>query len=581
MGCFERLVMLWAWGTISPQLLQHIMMLFMRDLDNAEQGMLKKDRVRKLSKLGTSGAHPNNMNHQLIDSLPATKMPSPHSFLAPLRHSILGYMHRAVDMILPHELFAAFYHHYPQAWQERVFHSTERCSRFWRSVQGSVQFLTHPVRQRENFRTHCVPLAIHGDGTPVVGIGKAWGRLMNIWSWTSLLCFSAPTILRNFLIFCIHQILQSPRAGHHTLDVVFRKMAWSFKWLWLGKWPTHDWDGHPLSYSKAGTDLAGGYFACVWALPGDLDYWRGDLNLPNSTSNDPCAICPCNSSDLPWFDFTVSALWPGKMYDIATWVASGWNRCLLFTIPGVTVHSLHPDWMHAKHLGTDKVLLGSVLYALLHFVLTAGDLEARLTTIWGEIQEVYRRDAVANRFGNLKMTMFTSRASTKLKGKAMEVCCLVPVLHKVWLRFYNRQLEVHRKIELVLRTSAHLDAILEEHAAEFVLPEEAAADFKSTGHVHLSMFYELKAHFANESGSLFQLTQKGHYVMHCCLRGDEMNPRRVWCYSGEDFMGKCRDLAASSSRGNVLWQVSQKMVKKYLRALDLTLTDPDAWFRRR
>ena len=215
----------------------------------------------------------------------------------------------------------------------------------------------------------------------------------------------------------------------------------------------------------------------------------------------------------------------------------------------MTVHSLHPDWMHATHLGTDKVLLGSVLYALLHFVLAAGDLEARLATIWGAIQEVYRRDNVQTRFGNLKMTMFNSRASTKLKGKAMEVCCLVPVLHKVWLRFYNKNLEVHRKIELVLRTSAHLDAILAEHAAEFVLPQEAADDFKSTGHVHLSMFYELKTHFANEPGSLFQLTQKGHYVMHCCLRGGEMNPRRVWCYSGEDFMGKCTDLAASSSRG--------------------------------
>ena len=266
--------------------------------------------------------------------------------------------------------------------------------------------------------------------------------------------------------------------------------------------------------------------------------------------------------------------------DNATWEASGWNRCILFTITGVTVHSLHPDWMHAKHLGTDKVLLGSVLYSLLHFVLAAGDLEARLTTIWGEIQEVYRRDAVQNRYGNLKITMFTSRASTKLKGKAMEVCCLVPVLHKVWLRFYNKKLEVHRKIELVLRTSAHLDAILEEHASEFVLPEKAADDFKSTGHVHLSMFYELKAHFATEHGKLFQLTQKGHYAMHCCLRGAEMNPRRVWCYSGEDFMGKCRDLAASCSRGNVMWQVSMKLVKKYLIALDLTLTDPSAWFRR-
>ena len=70
MGCVERLVMLWAWGAISPQLLQHVMMLFLRDLDNAERGMVKKDRVRKLSKLGTSGQFPQNMNRDLIELLP-------------------------------------------------------------------------------------------------------------------------------------------------------------------------------------------------------------------------------------------------------------------------------------------------------------------------------------------------------------------------------------------------------------------------------------------------------------------------------------------------------------------------------
>ena len=45
------------------------------------------------------------------------------------------------------------------------------CSAGW-----AQQFsFTHPVRERTNFRTHCIPLSIHGDGTPVVGVGKAWG----------------------------------------------------------------------------------------------------------------------------------------------------------------------------------------------------------------------------------------------------------------------------------------------------------------------------------------------------------------------------------------------------------------------
>ena len=105
------MVLLWAWGAISPQLLQHLMSLFIIDVGNAE--VLKLDLARRLAELGTSGAYAQNMNQQLVASFPAHNMPTPHSFLAPLRHSILGFMHRAVDMILPHELFSALYHKYP------------------------------------------------------------------------------------------------------------------------------------------------------------------------------------------------------------------------------------------------------------------------------------------------------------------------------------------------------------------------------------------------------------------------------------------------------------------------------------
>ena len=270
---------------------------------------------------------------------------------------------------------------------------------------------------------------------------------------------------------------------HHTLDIVFLKMAWSFNALWLGKHPTHDWENRPIHDRKAGTDLADGYFACVWCLPGDLDYWKGDLELPNSRSGSPCGCCPCNSSDCPWWDFRPNALWLTRIYDIQAFEDSGWNRCKLFTIVGVTVHSLHPDWMHAKHLGTDKVKLGSVLWLLVHFVVEAPDVDERLSIVWGMIQKLYKEDHVANRFGNLKMTMFTAGASSKLKGKAAEVRDLGPVLHKVWMAFYNPNLEVHRKIELVLRTGARLDAVLDEHPGAYALPRDAAADLVSTAFV--------------------------------------------------------------------------------------------------
>ena len=212
------------------------------------------------------------------------------------------------------------------------------------------------------------------------------------------------------------------------------------------------------------------YFSIVYisCCIGDLDYWRDKLQLPNSTSNEPCALCPCNTTTVPWFHFNYLAAWIQSFYNIDTWLASGGGKCRLFTIVGVTVYSLHPDWMHAKHLGTDKVLLASVLYLLVYNVLggTAGE---NLKTVWLDILDWYQRLGVDNKFAQLKPTMFSTKSSPTLKGKAGEVKDLVQVLHKVWLKYFNPALEIHRKIEIVLRTSAHMDKVLKESCGEFVL----------------------------------------------------------------------------------------------------------------
>ena len=561
-------------------MLQRIMALFLVDLQAAADGSLDITKVQDFANLGYGGRHPQHMNKQLTDSLRGHQLPSPHNFMVPLRHTVLGYFYRALDMVLPHELFAAIFHFYPAAWISSICPGPETVQKFWRSVQNGIQFANHPVRNRANFRTHCIPLSIHGDGTPVVGIGKAWGKIMDLWSWCSLLVL-APTILRQMLIFCLHNALQSVKAGHNSLDVAFTKMAWSFTALWEGKWPVIDWKGKPMHYAKAGSDLAGGYFACVWALIGDLDYWRAALKLPNSTSvSGPCPLCPCNSTNIPWHHFSEDAQWIQMIYTIQQWLLAGWATCVLFTIPGVNNHSLHPDWMHAKHLGSDKVLLGSVLYCLVHFVLT-GSVEDNLTEVWTCIGEFYKEMKPECKFGSLKLTMFSTRSSPKLKGKAAEVKDLVPVLHRVWLKFYDSNLETHRNIEIALRTSAHLDAILGANAGEFVLPPMDADDILATGLAHLSVLWELRQHFATEEYPLFQLTQKGHYLMHCCILARELNPRLSWCYGGEDFMGKTRDLALSCARGASMWNVSHKMVMKYLIALHLTFEDPQMWFHRR
>ena len=110
---------LWSWGFVSPQLLHKVMSAFLHDLELAREGELDDSMIIKLAKLGTDGAYANNMNRDLIKSIGKPNLPSPHSFMAPLAHKVLGYFARAVYVILPHELFAHIYHFYPSAWRER------------------------------------------------------------------------------------------------------------------------------------------------------------------------------------------------------------------------------------------------------------------------------------------------------------------------------------------------------------------------------------------------------------------------------------------------------------------------------
>ena len=53
----------------------------------------------------------------------------------------------------------------------------------------------------------------------------------------------------------------------------------------------------------------------------------------------------------------------------------------MLSIEGVSILSFYPDWMHCKHLGIDKHLLGSCLYVLVHYILPGGT-DANLAVVW-------------------------------------------------------------------------------------------------------------------------------------------------------------------------------------------------------
>ena len=85
-----------------------------------------------------------------------------------------------------------------------------------------------------------VPLAMHGDGVPITGLGKIWSKTAWVYSWCSLLS-DAATKDKQFLIGMVWDTLQGP----NTMEKFHTVIAWSFKYLQLGIWPLEDHEGKP------------------------------------------------------------------------------------------------------------------------------------------------------------------------------------------------------------------------------------------------------------------------------------------------------------------------------------------------
>jgi hypothetical protein len=322
------MVMMVLWGHISPQLMNKVMNLLHADL------MLYKDRLldvhgsEKLTNIGSKGAHPQHMWRDFQALLPKPKLGKLFRLMVPMKHNTLGKFMHSVPMLLPHTLFAGIYEHYPLMWEKIIYGSLGTCRKFWAAVRGSPQFAAHPVRHRVGFEEKCIPLKIHGDGTPVTGLGKGWGKMIDITSVSSLL-ICGPTILRNLMIFMMFQHLICRDPNHCTLDTFYRMLIWSFKWCWLGKKPTHDWNDKQMSYPGAGDDLCGGYYFAVWALIQDLEHAYSNYDMPNPTANACCPLYPVGLvPGLVWFDFRPNAAWLEYIYTIQSWLARGLKSML-------------------------------------------------------------------------------------------------------------------------------------------------------------------------------------------------------------------------------------------------------------
>jgi len=224
---------------------------------------------------------------------------------------------------------------------------------------------------------------------------------------------------------------------------------------------------------------------------------------------------PCCGA-LPWWDFRPNAEWIDRTYTVAQWLGTDYASCLLFTIVGVTILSVYPDWQHCKHLGIDKVIYGGCLYVLTNYMMP-GSPEDNVATLWAQIKDRYDERGTPTQYSDLKKTMFNSRTGIKLKGKAAEVKHLGPILLELFQEYMNPLIAIHRQTELVLRLLVHLDVVVDRDPDAVALSDADSSELLGTCQACFCVWTEVSEHWKGEGVPIFGLTSKAHMLVHACI----------------------------------------------------------------
>ena len=158
-----------------------------------------------------------------------------------------------------------------------------------------------------------------------------------------------------------------------------------------------------------------------------------------------------------------------------------------------------------------------------------------------------------------------------LKGKTAEMKWFVVALARVAVTYFKSNNKVEGWMLDGLQMSVLMETILHENRASIVLPAGDADKFVKAAYKFNLVVTALANHFHPKGVNLFNFTIKNHYLLHAVLQAQHINPRKGWCYAGEDFMQKIRKLWQSSAHGCSPLKVGESVLKKYCHGMHFSM----------
>ena len=586
----------WSWGHLSACKVQQIALQSYRDQEALlERVGLSKDHASKslmrLARLGSWGKFSGNCHHDLITFLGEPSLPKPLEHKMPLtipkmivKEGIdLGVAkvvrQKQYPILLPHVLFNHYYSTNRARFDELFLgncKSDDDLESFWNTLRerNDPRLKGHPMCRKAGWMRKTIPFSFHGDGVPVLQVGKSGSKSVDVYSLQSLLNTTGSS---DFSKILITMVFTANRADG-TETEIWRVLLWSLHWMAMGKWPQVDWNFKewPQDSPEAqlvGRPLAGGYCGVLYTIKADLDFLAKVLKLRHYNAHEPCELCPAHRDAADrgglYNNFSDDARWMESLYDVPGWLKIHEDGVPhpIFMVLGVSHYSVEPDELHILYLGVLQYLLGSLLY-LMTFKLLPSSPQANLDKIWSMVIKFYREHAVPVQFSSLTLSSFCKESDPashypQLKGKGAELRDAVAPIEHVWRTLVPN--DYHQKEEIG-KALAHLlqcQDILHAYRLDYFLPVAEVASFRQHINSFLVLYQGLAARADLDHELLFSQPTKFHWLWHLGERSMYLNPRRSNTMIDEDFVGRMKDLIAACSAGTELDRMAPNAMQKY------------------
>jgi hypothetical protein len=543
--------------------------------------------IKSLEKLGSHGNSPQNCNEELKKLFGKDIMaPCPVMLEVPVLKKVNGQWVSALEPIAvfaPHDWFSMCAQH---GLLDRLFGTMEDIQDFWNQTQpDDPKFHKNEILSVEDYHKLFVTLEFHGDAAP-----HQKHDSLNTQSMRSLLV-SASVDICSFLLSCIPDCCNATakickKLGVEykgdTDDIVGRFMRWSFTALFQGKHPSKDWAGKKFTDTYR-VSLANTYLdpvhhrrCIIWTAPADNEHNSQHYNLPNHSSNEPCMDCPCNRSDVPWNDFSSTALWrrccytPEDKFHIRN-NAGHW----LLSVPGFTPSTFGFDPMHCQEIGPSGTAVANVFFDLTKKQFK-GLKNARLAELNKEIQKAYDELGIReNKVGRVIEYKHFCDDDAPFQNqpdlmssviKARQVRYLVPVAARLCEKFHKKReqystcrLDCLRALamsyDLVDRNGLFLGADVEQY-------QECISNF-------VKNYAALNSLAKRSDEKQWGVRPKLHYIEHIGANAKHLSPKAFWAYRGEHMVGSTSALAASCLNNTPPHLVPTAVCEKYMFAKHL------------